>query len=426
MTSPPSNVAALLHNSRHATGGLDAVSPAMIGGLAAAQNLSDVNNLGTARRNLHAAPDALPSYAPATLTGRFRPERSTYGLTGANWHQVRAAKFKLIGGEAGMHVGFIGDSSLAGFDGTTYTYAKSIPAKFGTSLASRLGVTAKTGFTLACAASATVGDRWAVTGGFIGFSSNALVGYGTGTATATTADAGTSVEFMVSDSSASFTYTIDGGSPITVTTTATTNARKVSATGLSNATHTIVVSGVTAAYVIILTTPRAFTPGDKNLVVHNLALGGSGANSGTATINWSDTTGTGLGTLAQRITGQWGITLDALVICCGHNDVFQGTATASILAGMTAMRGYFSATAAMWMIGPKVSGTLDAPFFDFIGGMYGLSDSLAMPMFDWNDHTNGRASFSSDGLVGGDGFHPTFSMQAGTGLTLANIIGESA
>jgi len=189
----------------------------------------------------------------------------------------------------------------------------------------------------------------------------------------------------------------------------------------------VVVNGVASQYVIIMTTVRAFTPATNQLVVHNLALGGARANSGTAAINYSDTTNAGLGTLMSRITGQWGITADALVVCCGHNDAYQGVAASAIATGLSTMRGYMSSTAAMLMVGPKVSGTDDVTqFFPFISAAYGLADSLNVPLWDWNDHTDTRTSFAADGLVGADGFHPTFPFQAGIGFTLANLIGETS
>jgi len=373
---------------------------------------------------------ALPSYAPAGLLNNWDARLSAYNWKSSNMHKVRAALKKVVQGVSSMHVAFLGDSGLVGYDGTSYAYDTSIPHQFGRVLANQLGIGGKftSGVQQSVAAGgSSSGDRWALTGSFT-VGNNFIFSSGTavGTATWTSVDIGTSVEFYYGNLSTSgFTYQIDGGTATGVTTTGASTFGKVTVSGLTNTTHTIKINATASQAVYIFGT-RIWNPSVSQIHVHNLAIGGARANSGGNGQNWSSTASTGtvgLGYTSTTMLTTAGITTpDLVVIFIGSNDIFQSVTPSSVITGMTTMRNYYPNSPTVFVRSLPVTGTNATTFATFCGLNYSLADTLDCPLFDWNDWDSGITNYSGDALVGADTVHPIVAEQVGVASHLAGLV----
>jgi hypothetical protein len=374
--------------------------------------------------NLTVAQKDVPSYSPA-LGHNWDARRSAYNWKASNWHKVRAAMTKLAGGSADMHVGFFGDSTLIGYNGASYDQKQSIPYRFGQSLAARLGCPyMTTGMQHVMAASGSVGDRWTVTGSFstaLSSSVNYLSASGAGTGTWVSPDQGTSIEFYYGNlGTGTFTYSVDGATAVGVTPSGASTVGKVTVSGLANGFHTLLITA-TSGFTFLFAA-RVFNPSIKALHIHNFGLGGSKANTnGTVGLDWNDTTSTGLGNTVQEIITASGLTMDAIVVILGNNDVVSSTPAATIITGLTNVRNYYPSVPFVFVHPPKVSGSSDTIFGALNTAFYTMCDSLDVPLLDWNDLASTYTSISGDGLLGADGAHPIWPEQAHIGQHLAML-----
>ena len=371
-----------------------------------------------------------PGYAQGVgLQNFFDAARSVYNLKSENTHSVTEACARVAAATGNMHIGFFGDSTLIGYNGSTYNYKHSIPYRFGMTLAALLGCPyPTTGLQNVMVASGAVGDRWTLTGSFSGSGLSGSVNYlistnASGTATWVSPDPGTNIDLLVANNStaSSITVTVDGANSKTVTPTGTSTFQKVSWTGLSYGTHTVVV---TTNGVCGLGAIRCWNTNVDQIHVHNLALGGSKANtSGTSGLNWSDTTTlTGLGSSQQLMMTASGITMDLMVLCVGNNDVVSSTAAATIVTGIQNIRNYWSSVPCIIVRPPRVSSSSDTIFQALQTGALQLADTLDVPLADWNSLANTTTSYSADGAAGGDGVHPIDAEEWRVGSWLANLV----
>lgn len=363
--------------------------------------------------------------APARLLNRYSQVSNAYNFNSRVMHAARAALQKLAHGDADCNILCIGDSTLVGYDDTTYLYSGCIPRQMGLALATILGVPFGGGIQQGVVDATHSGDRWTLTGTWAA-ATNFLSSSGTGTATWVSLDAGEVAEFYISNlSTTGMAWTIDGVAQTAVTTTGANTLQKVTVSGLSNATHTLVFTGA-AAHNFFIFGIRVYRTSVKQLYVHNMAIGGARANSGTNGQNWNSvqtTAPTGLGYTAPLTITAAGITPDFVVCCLGNNDAFQSVAAATALTGLTNEHGYYPSIPWIFMHPPMVPGTTQS-IYDALGaGFYDtIADTLDVAYFDWNDWVNTTTSFVADGLAGASNTHPTFAHQKAVGLKLAQLI----
>lgn len=377
----------------------------------------------------------VPSYYPKIMLHKFDPRTSSYNLKQDNMHGIRADIKKVQAGSIDVHVLFMGDSTLIGYDGSTYKYDQSIPRSMVRALSHLLGDVPWTGgIQMATAASTAVVDNVTLSGGMteaVQILTNNPTGSSAsiGNFIAKSLDPCTSVEFYFSNiSTNNFTYQIDGGSAVTVATTGASTMGKVTVSGLTKGIHTLQING-TAAISVYIYGWRFWDPNVKSIHLHNLGIGGAKANtSGTNGLNWSSTQSTapqGLGWSGPQMLTQAGITPDVVCICAGNNDLFAGTTPANTITGLTNMRNYYSTTPCFFIHPPMVTGTNQTNFDDFSGRIITMCDTLDTMYFDWDDWDGRLTGYNADGLAGADGIHPIFAEQAAVGRHVCLLLTQA-
>ncbi len=372
-----------------------------------------------------------PFYAAKGLANNWRPDVSSYNNKTSAMRKIRALFKKVQAGtQPTLNVVAMGDSTLVGYNGSTYAYEDAVPRQIGRALGYMLNATYTNGIEQASKGQGQVGDTTVLTGGFasyVGSYPNFLTGYGTGTAIWTSTDPGTSVEFYYSNLSVSgFTYQIDGGSAVSVSTTGANPIGKITVGSLSHKRHTITINGVASNYVFIYGW-RCWAPNiTPQIQVHNMAIGGARANTANVPgLNWSDVTtgsGGGLGFSAPATWAAAGITPDIGIICIGGNDEYFSTSAAQTMQGIRNMRGYLPAGTPIVIIHSfMVSGANQSLQNDYGTAFFALADELDCLYIDWNEWVGDSAGYAADG-AGADGTHPLRSEQYGFGRHVGSIM----
>jgi hypothetical protein len=366
-------------------------------------------------------------YAGTTMLHNWRPADSAYNWRAANMWKIKAALKKLAAGASDVHALFIGDSTLIGYNGAAYFSDQAVPRQVGKALARLLGdVPMVDGFRFPIsAASAALSDRWsAPTGWTVGDSY--IFSTAAAPATWTSLDAGTSLDFIYSNAGGSFTYQIDGATAVAVTPTGTNTYAKVTVNSLTNGVHTLRINGGTTSIIFGV---RVYNPGQKQLHVHNLAVGGAHANSGALGQSLSSTNVTnpvGLGAAVQGVLTAGAITPDFIVACIGNNDVGSGagvTPAATILQGLINIHNFWPTIPIIFMHPPQVPGSDSTIFAAFTSGIYtSVADVIDCPTFDWNDWDQGVTNYVGSGMTGADGIHPNFSEEMGVARHIAGLL----
>jgi hypothetical protein len=373
----------------------------------------------------------LPAYAPASPAHAWDPHRSAYNRRGAVMHKRRSKHNAAAANAAAFHWGWLGDSTLAAYDGTTFNEAKGLAWRATRAMARLIGHPYPThGWHLANNANGNVGDRWTTTGTVT--ATNCLVWSTAGTATHNTPDQCTRIDIAYSNLSPAFTYKVDGEA--TARTVTPTGANSVgiltittmqSGAALTNGFHTVVL---TVSTNMVIVGQRCSIPSVNQIHCHNLSLGGSRANSGAANINWSSQQSTapeGLGFVVASLISAAGLAVDDLTVICGNNDIFQGTDETTTIAGIHTMGTTFFPAGTPWSMvhAPMVHGDTHGATFDLLGGkFFTQADADDVPFLDWNNFVNTEASYTADGQAGADGIHPTFPHQLMIGNWIADCL----
>lgn len=369
------------------------------------------------------APNLLPAYAQGLgLQGRFDPRNSMYGLANSCTHRFRAGCGRVAANAGNLHILAFGDSSLIGYNGTSYVSANALPRQLGIALAAALGGTYAGGIWPAVTAGGTsAGDLWSLSGGAdVTTNKNFQTAAATGGGTYTSPHVGTAGQLFYFDGSGSFSWTVDGVGQGTVTMGGTNTIKSTTpTTGLTSATHTVGWAWVSGTVKIAAAWVKP--TGSTGLVfVHNLAQGGAFANRTPAGNNWSDTSTSGLQFSATGIVTASGITVDFLLVSVGNNDVFQGSANSSTITGIQTLLGLYTATADSLFTHAWMVPSTNATNFAALGGLkYSLADQLGVPLWDWNNVVGGQATAQTDGMLGADNTHPIDGTSILAGKTLA-------
>lgn len=399
-----------------------------------ATRLNDfITAVGADIKSLRTRVDA-PSYMPSTALHRWEADTSSYNFTKDTLHQYRGSVSKLIQGTADLDIVAVFDSTGTGYNGVTpvtqatFKYANCIPYNVGKAMAAMLGVPFGGGMQACVSANGSVNDRWTLTGAATAGAAF-IISSGVGTAEWLAIDQGTQVDLVYSNLQTNgLAWTIDGVTQTPLVTDGSSTMRKVTVTGLTNGIHKVKVTAA-AGNTMLLYLIGVRNPGVKSLYVHNLALGGSRANSGNNDQNWSSVASTAPAGLGFTHVGGFnllGFTV-ALVLCCvGNNDVFQTIAPATVITGIANIRAYWSTAPFAFLHPPMVPGTNTTNFDTFCTSIFTQIDAMtASSYLDWNDLVGGTAGFTADGQAGPDGVHPIWGHAMMIGRLWAGLFAKS-
>lgn len=369
------------------------------------------NSLGFAPRDRDA-----PAYAPANLKHKWDASRSAYNISGATMHSRRSKQNAAAYNIASLHQGWAGNSLCVGYDGATYNYTKSVPARCGQHMARLLGHPYPTlGWHLAVGAFNVLGDRWVTNTG--SWTKQNMLYNTTTNATATYTTPHQCAGFKIAYSGPSFTYKVDGeGTSRTAPATAANQVLILdvttlqSGTALTNKVHSIVVTCPTVLTIFLA--QRCYNPGLNQIHTHNFGLGGAKANGGTGE-NWSVTTMNplGLGGLVPAILTADGLDLDDIAIMIGGNDLFNSESVATTKTGIENMLGYWSDINEFLVHEFYIDGTDTTAAANLGTEFFNMADEHNIPMLDWADFINGTPSMLADTQAGADGVHPKLQHQ---------------
>lgn len=361
---------------------------------------------------------ALPTWAgdPTERSGPFDAVRSVYNWKPDNTAHLRAGVGRALS-TGKLNMVAMTDSLGLGYNGTSTIEAQSFPRRALTTLSLLTG--APIGGTGVVPAGVQT-DRWSESGTIDrGLYPGFLTMYAGSTATYTSERAGTAVDVHYSNLSSAFTFAIDGGATQNVTPNGTATLGKTTVTGLSNATHTIVI---TAPSDFVFATAIEIR-GASGLVMHNLAFGGSTAANGGPTTAWTDTSShTSLNTALKGTFDASGASPDLLLICLGANDKFTGASDSVALDGIETMRNWYPNADCLLIQAWRNPATSQAVYDTYIEGKYALADELDVPLLDWQARTGTLTEAIARGSVSGDGVHATGGQNMEWGTSLGNLL----
>lgn len=370
----------------------------------------------------------LPYYAPSGLLNDFDPTTSTYNSNSRTMRKTRVACGRVASAAGSMHMVATGDSAGIGYNGTSYVSGNAFPRQCGMALAEMLGVRYAQGIVPANAGGA-LSDQW--------IQSTLNANYATNSPQLITMTQagylefqpdtpGDSVQIFVSNLSGGATYQIDGGTPVTITTTGANTIQLITVTGLTDDLHKVRINWVSGTFYVV---GCRLYPSGPALHFHNLCVGGTYANLATAPSsaakNWSSTTTPGLGYTHPGMVTAAGFTVDIHVIVVGNNDHNQTSSPATITTGLTNMRGFWPSAEVVYVHPWMVSGANATTFDTLCGAIYTWVDGADVGHVDWNDIVGGQATALANGALGADSNHPIDGTSIFMGRILARVIGSS-
>lgn len=361
-----------------------------------------------------------PSYA--TSKNRYDPARNIYNWKASNTRKLRASLGRAQSGTGLADHAFFGDSETDRYIGTGNDYLNMWPRVYRSVLAS-LGIpVGGSGFVRAAATSASNDPRWTFTGTWASSNTFASIAASGATATFTSTDPGTTLQFVYYGTSAPFTITVDGAAPANGSVTVTSGTYsagtvtpaggliliKLTVTGLSNAVHTFVLTTTSASTTYVL---GADLYGASGLLVHNFGIYGTTAQLVAASIS-SGITGA-IPSFGGAIS-----TPDVVHIALGVNDISVPRTPAQVAADMTSIANAFPNSDKVIYAQYQPAGTTQAGWEAQVAALYGVADTLDVPLVDLYDRSGGWNTAVSNGLMG-DAVHPNAAAQRDWGRNCA-------
>ena len=363
---------------------------------------------------------AVPSYA-GTRAGSFDRRLSLYNATETN---LRKLRMKIAAAKQGgsCRLALCGDSETRGFGAT---FQKSWPIQLQ-ALLTGAGAVLQGSFIGAGDGGAHDSRVTYGTGGGDATGMTRTIAAG-GTVTFVTDTACTSLYIVFQDNGNPFSFTVDGAAPAsgnvsisgtgtysagTVTPGNTSTYKTATVTGLSNATHTVVITGAAGSFSTWVqgVMPVGATPG---LLVVNAGESGSKASS------WKRT-----GTNEfQQVQAALSPNPDVVLFSLGVNDINTGGTVATYKTDYTAAINLATATGAavLLVVEPHPSPVAQATWEQAVAAQYDIADSLGLPLLDiyhrWGNYT------TANGLgVMFDTLHPNPSGYADTARAVFNVL----
>jgi hypothetical protein len=207
------------------------------------------------------------------------------------------------------------------------------------------------------------------------------------TAVFTSDTPGSVVEIVTFGNSASFTYSVDGASPVTVTPNGSSAIQVITVTGLTNDTHTVVITttGTTATYILAV----AVRP---TIAVDISAFGLSGSRA-------SDHLPGQLFYNPYAVVDTYAP--DCVVVQLDANEALNGVSVSTFATNLAAIvNGHIAAGRDVIIvnsIGPNAvsSGT----WTTFRAAIYNLADTAGVPVIDLTHRLGGYSVANANGLM---------------------------
>jgi lysophospholipase L1-like esterase len=369
------------------------------------------------------APAASPPLASngsaptATPVSGLGPPRA-YNWKASNTARLRAS---LANGAIGRsnHV-FIGDSITAGYLGGAenpqYDALKAWPRVYRSAIQTGGVAVAGTGLVPCIAGDAPYDPRWTRSSGWDASLAYTLFVRAAGeTATFVSDTPGTEVSVYYFGNSAGMTVNIDDGPDIELPMDGAAHPLVHNETGLSDTTHTVVVSTTSASYNQLV---GASTQGGSGLVCHNIAVGGATA-SGPNLAAWATTTpGYINATLVGALTAA-SVTPDVVYVALGGNDIQNGYSTAQIIAALASLRAQFPSSDYV-LIGENQFDGYQSVWGSWSRALHGLADGLDCPLVDLYQRYGEYSQAVASQLMG-DGAHLNAKAQNDIGNLIAAL-----
>lgn len=326
----------------------------------------------------------VPSRAGSTA-GAYDPSKYLYNANAGNMRAFREVMGIVLAGGL-SRIRFIGDSKIAGYEGsTTIAASKSTPAVLGNLLAARGIPSAGSGFVLASSGASSTDARWSNLTGWTFPNAGANPGATQLTALAantmltyTSTETGTEVDIYTLDITAPFQYRIDGGSWTTFTGGGTNVWRIITVSGLANTTHVIDIESTTATATYV---SGVSVHGSAGLLIDNWGVCGSRSTDWSSNVAWYYM----LNQLAYLSAPHCNF------ISLGTNDaagaVTIPTFTTAMSAVITQEQTAGRPCAIIVPTSSQVSTITAATWSTYVAAMYDLADSFNLPLIDLTDQS---------------------------------------
>lgn len=339
----------------------------------------------------------------------YNPQSSLYNLKSSAMRRARGALGRAQSGTGHAKIAFVGDSTT---QGTGATVGVSDPV-----VQMRKLLSAK-GFPIAgtgpVRAASTTGDaRWTVGSGWVTAFQNCISTSTAGSVATFVSDLpGTvvSIRYLNNATGHTFTYAIDGGAAVTVTTTNAQTVGTVTVTGLTNATHTVVITSGNAGDVYVL---------DVSVHAASGLLLGNFAGGGTSSTNWA------AGTYYDNRNAVASWAPDLSIVMVGINDA-SVVPTANFTANMTTLITTLLASGDVVLCTPYPAANslmLLTSQATIVAQIVALANSLSLPLVDIGERWGSHAAVSSYGYYSDAGLHPSVLGYADGVRAISSVFG---
>lgn len=361
-------------------------------------------------------PIYLGNYSPyATAFGArnsYDARTNVYNAKPSNLVGYRAKLAAAVKGSALLRVFFSpGDSTYGGTTtGAGVRGSADIATNLAPMLATRLGLAATSpGTGIVPCTGAPVDSRWTLQAGWAAQDSNTYCKGTTLNATVTFASTpavGTVVNVWYWNNSAAFSVNIDAAGPVTVTPPGGNGITQYQVTGLSNTTHSVVVTGTGAS---------AGTPCYLVACEVGPASGITVSNHGASGTTTGDYVGQN--TFPHKFYGPTQIGCDLAFIGLMINDWNTGITPATFQANYEAIIAMWKAAASnpnlVLTVPAQAQNGAATPVYawsQYVSVIYALADAYDLPLVDFNHRWNDNWTQANTlGLQNGNTspFHPT-------------------
>lgn len=344
--------------------------------------------------------DVPAELAAAGADYQFDPTLALYNWKPSNTKRFRAALGKAIAGTARCNIVCTGESTTAG-QGVAVS-DQSYPARMRDALLATGISSGGAGAAFPNRGGATLNDSALTLSAGWGRGGNSLVTDTTSAgATITFVGSGTTIEIISSNlGTGVFTYAIDGGAAVTITAGNANSLKTTTVTGLSDTSHTVVITTVGTARVYIYSIEARRAAG---LIVTN--AGASGAKTSDFEPNdfWRP---------GAVVVGR---PRDLVLFGLGINDLAAATTAAALKASVIAIIQKFTpASDVVLTTSSPATGTWSAAAWSaYVQAFYEIADELNIPLID----VSWRFSYPDSVALGlqADNYHPNAAYYAERG-----------
>jgi hypothetical protein len=352
----------------------------------------------------------MPSHAPSNALFRYNPESSVYNAKASNTRQMRrgfgqAAAYDPRGLDVLVIGDSISDNYAAGFH-PQYMWPKTVYDWITSNAIPMPG--GGTGFVWASSAAydgtGTLlfrDQRWTTTGSvtdasgiYLTLSPNATATFDPGAGAGLWYNQqGTDLYLWYYNTSAPFTISVDGGVAQSITPSGSQDIGSWTVAGLSSANHTILVTNTSASPVYLIGASQDSYAGIR---IQNFARYGW-ATGGYMNASWPS------GRAAiQGVLGTGNHTPEVTFIALGCNDLHNGITPSQYASNITSIAQFAQGLGSdVILIAYQEPGDTPAgAWAAYINALYGVADTLDIPMIDLYARWGGYSIASANNLMG--------------------------